>query len=59
MPEVSLGLKYLMIGLLPQLIAWGGLTVSFGSLFGSLAVAIFHRRKETLPVMSRSASSGL
>ena len=59
MPEVGLGLKYLMIGLLPQLIAWGGLTVGFGSLFGSLAVAIFYRRKETLPVMARSASSRL
>jgi hypothetical protein len=39
--------KYLLIGLLPQLILWIAFTVIAGSLFGIAAVALFRRGKDT------------
>jgi hypothetical protein len=40
LPEMGLGLKYLWLGLLPQLVFWVGFTVLVGSLAGSVAVAL-------------------
>jgi hypothetical protein len=44
-PEMALLPKWFWIGLLPQLSFWMAFTVLFGSLFGSVAVAIFHHQK--------------
>lgn len=35
--------KYLMMGLIPQLIFWVGFTILIGSLFGTIVTAIAHR----------------
>jgi len=37
--------KYFWLAFLPQMIAWVGFTIWAGSLFGSIATAIVHRRK--------------
>jgi len=47
LPEMAFWPKYLLIGLLPQLILWIAFTVIAGSLFGIAAVALFGRKKET------------
>jgi hypothetical protein len=41
----SLWPKYFWLAFLPQMIAWVGFTIWAGSLFGSIATAIVHRRK--------------
>jgi hypothetical protein len=41
----SLWPEYFWLGFLPQMIAWVGFTIWSGSLFGSIATAIVHRRK--------------
>jgi hypothetical protein len=41
----SLGPEYFWLAFLPQMIAWVGFTIWSGSLFGSIAAAIVHRRK--------------
>jgi hypothetical protein len=41
----SLWPEYFWLGFLPQMIAWIGFTIWSGSLFGSIATAIVHRRK--------------
>jgi len=38
--EASFGLKYLWLGLLPQLVFWVGFTVLIGALFGSAALTL-------------------
>jgi hypothetical protein len=43
-PVMHFWIKYLMAALLPQLIVWPVFTVIAGTLFGVIAVAIFHRR---------------
>lgn len=54
LPQMGLGLKYLWLGLLPQLVFWVGFTVLVGSLAGSVALA--HRKppKPTQPADSWS-----
>jgi hypothetical protein len=47
--EMSFWSTYVRIGLLPQLIFWVVFTVIVGSLFGSLATAIFARRMSVSP----------
>jgi len=44
-PEMSFWAKYISIGLLPQLVFWITFTVIFGSLLGTIAVALFRRPK--------------
>lgn len=39
-PEASFGLKYLWLGMLPQMVFWVGFTVLIGALFGSAALAL-------------------
>jgi hypothetical protein len=39
--------KFILIGLLPQLIVWIAFTVIVGTLFGAAAVAIAHRGRQT------------
>ena len=41
----SLWPKYFWLAFLPQMIAWVGFTIWSGSLFGSIATAVVHRRK--------------
>jgi hypothetical protein len=41
--DVAFWSKYFQIGLLPQLLFWIAYTVVVGSIFGSVAVAIFHK----------------
>ena len=48
-PEKSFWPKYLQIALVPQLIFWIAFTVIIGTLFGSIATAIFGRRKSGSP----------
>jgi hypothetical protein len=48
-PEKSFWPKYLQIALVPQLIFWIAFAVIIGTLFGSIATAIFGRRKLGLP----------
>jgi hypothetical protein len=48
-PEKSFWPKYLQIALVPQLIFWIAFTVIIGTLFGSIATAIFGRRKPGSP----------
>jgi hypothetical protein len=51
-PPMSVGLKFVTIGLLPQLTIWIGITMSVGALFGGLALAVAHMRQgpgETAP----------
>src|SRR5215510_1568840 len=45
---------YIRIGLFPQLIFWIAFTMIVGTLFGSLATAIFSRRKIGLPAPGRA-----
>ncbi|PYV86618.1 MAG: hypothetical protein DMG05_19235 [Acidobacteria bacterium] len=47
--EMSFWATYVRIGLLPQLIFWVVFTVIVGSLFGSIATAIFARRMSVSP----------
>jgi hypothetical protein len=42
-PAMHWVVKWLLIGAIPQLIIWIAFTVITGTLFGSIAVAIFHR----------------
>ncbi len=44
-PTLTFWPKYLEFGLLPQLILWIAYTVIAGSLFGTVAVALFRREK--------------
>lgn len=44
-PAMAFWPKYVLIGLLPQLIIWIAFTVIFGALFGIIAVAIFRRQE--------------
>ena len=44
-PELSFGMTYFSIGLMPQLVFWVAFTMVIGSLFGSIAAAIAHRGK--------------
>jgi hypothetical protein len=39
--------KYILIGLLPQLVMWIAFTVIVGTLFGAAAVAVTHRGRQT------------
>jgi hypothetical protein len=39
--------KYILIGLIPQLIVWIAFTVIVGTLFGAAAVALAHRGRQT------------
>jgi hypothetical protein len=48
-PDKSFWPKYLQIALVPQLIFWIAFTVIIGTLFGSIATAIFGRRKLASP----------
>jgi hypothetical protein len=41
----SLWPEYFWLGFLPQMIAWVGFTIWSGSLFGSIATVVVHRRK--------------
>jgi hypothetical protein len=43
-PQMSVLSKWLLIGLLPQLTTWLGITVAFGAVFGSIAGTIAARR---------------
>jgi len=45
LPEMSFWPKYVLIGLLPQLIFWVTFTVITGSLFGIIATALFRRQQ--------------
>jgi len=46
-PAMNWIMKWLLIGALPQLFIWMAFTVTVGLLFGSVAVALFHRRKSS------------
>jgi len=43
LPEMTFWAKYLVIGLVPQLLLWVAFTVIIGSLFGIAVVAITRR----------------
>ena len=47
--DMSFWPTYVQIGLFPQLIFWVAFTVIVGALFGSIATAIFARRRVGLP----------
>jgi len=59
LPEMSLIWKWLLIGLLPQLILWIAFTVVVGSLFGSLALLFQKRRPVGELAARRSTAPGL
>ena len=44
--DISWFPKFILIGVLPQLVFWVAFTVIVGTLFGAAAVAITHRRKQ-------------
>lgn len=44
-PEMGFLQKWVMIGLLPQLVLWVAFTVLVGALFGTIAVAVGRRQK--------------
>ena len=46
-PDMSWFMKWLLIGAAPQLILWILITVTSGLLFGGIAIAIFHREKQS------------
>jgi hypothetical protein len=46
--------KYVQIGLIPQLVFWVAFTMIVGTLFGSIATAIFSRRKIVVPAHGRA-----
>jgi hypothetical protein len=52
--DTSFWPKYLQIGLFPQLIFWVAFTMVVGTLFGSIAAAIFSRRKIGVPAHGRA-----
>jgi hypothetical protein len=52
--DMALWRKFFDLGVLPQMFLWIGYTVAFGSLFGELAAALFHRRP---PSETSSAST--
>jgi hypothetical protein len=43
--EITWFPKFILIGVLPQLIFWIAFTIIIGMLFGAAAVAIIHRAK--------------
>ncbi len=45
LPEMSFGMLYFMLGLIPQLVGWVVFTIITGSLFGDIAVAITRKGK--------------
>ena len=49
LPEMSFWTKYVVIGLIPQLIAWIAFTVIVGMLVGSITAAIAGRGKTVAP----------
>ena len=49
LPETSFWTRYVQTALVPQLIFWIAFTVVVGTLFGSVATAIFSRRKIGVP----------
>jgi hypothetical protein len=51
-PEMGFWPKYVMIGLVPQLIGWIGFTIIVGMLFGIIATAIARRGKAPAAVTS-------
>jgi hypothetical protein len=48
-PEMGFWPKYLLIGLLPQLVFWVSFTVVVGSLFGTIAAALLRRSRVEVP----------
>jgi hypothetical protein len=52
--ESSFWPRYVQTALVPQLIFWVAFTVIVGTLFGSIATAIFSRRKITVPAHGRA-----
>jgi hypothetical protein len=50
--ETDFWTTYLQIGLLPQLVFWVAFTAVIGTLLGSIAVAVLHRRKPVLQATS-------
>jgi hypothetical protein len=52
LPAMAFWPKYVLIGLLPQLIFWIALTVTIGALFGIIAVAIFRRQGQAAQASS-------
>jgi len=50
--DASLGVKYLQLGLLPQLILWIAFTVIVGSLLGAIAYAVAGRKRVAAPASS-------
>jgi len=48
-PQYSLGVKFLALGAIPQLVFWVAFTVIVGSLFGGIAAALSARRREHAP----------
>ena len=49
-PEMAFWTKYLLVGVLPQLLLWVVFTIVTGSLFGVIAAAVFGRRKRAAQV---------
>jgi hypothetical protein len=52
--DMSFWPKYVQIGLIPQLVFWVAFTMIVGTLFGSIATAIFSRRKFEAPAHGRA-----
>jgi hypothetical protein len=52
--DMSFWPKYVQIGLIPQLVFWVAFTMIVGTLFGSIATAIFSRRKIAVPAHGRA-----
>jgi len=52
--DMSFWPKYVQIGLIPQLVFWVAFTMIVGTLFGSIATAIFSRRKIVVPAHGRA-----
>jgi hypothetical protein len=56
-PEMGLGMKFVVLGLLPQLTLWIGYTIVVGTLFGLLGAAL--TRKQTQVEVGREILSAL
>ena len=52
--DMSFWPKYVQIGLVPQLVFWVAFTMIVGTLFGSIATAIFSRRKIVVAAHGRA-----
>ena len=48
--DMGFWMKYIQLGIVPQLIMWIGFTTIMGSLFGGIALALTRRSKAESPL---------